>query len=71
MKQIVFFKEEKMVGLLTSLLSPIFEPMGVSSADLNTYIEMVKGYVWVILLALVTMIVVMVLAKKRNPEKSI
>ena len=60
-----------MVGLLTSLLSPIFEPMGVSSADLNTYIEMVKGYVWVILLALVAMIVVMCLQKKRNPEKSI
>ncbi len=69
MKQIDFFKEEKMVGLLTSLLSPIFEPMGVSSADLNTYIEMVKGYVWVILLALVAMIVVMVLAKKAKPGK--
>ena len=52
-----------MVGLLAKLLSPIFTPMGVSEADLNTYIGMVQGYVWVILLALVAMIVVLVVAK--------
>ena len=53
-----------MVGLLAKLLSPIFTPMGVSEADLNSYIGMVQGYVWVILLALVAMIVVLIVAGK-------
>lgn len=34
-----------MVNLLAKLLSPIFGPMGVSEADLNTYIGMVQNYV--------------------------
>ncbi len=58
-----------MVGVLSSLLSPIFEPMGVSQADLTSYIEMVKGYVWVILLALIALVVVLVLAKNAKPGK--
>ena len=52
-----------MVGFLAKLLSPIFGPMGVSEADLNMYIGMVQGYVWVILIALLAMIVVLILAK--------
>ena len=53
-----------MVNLLSKLLSPIFGPMGVSEADLTTYIGMVEGYVWVILIALLAMIVVLILAGK-------
>ncbi len=53
-----------MVSVLSSLLGPIFEPMGVSQADLTSYITMVQGYVWVILLALVAMIVVLIVAGK-------
>ncbi|MBR0162724.1 MAG: glycoside hydrolase family 3 C-terminal domain-containing protein [Oscillospiraceae bacterium] len=53
-----------MVNLLGSLLGPIFEPMGVSQADLINYITMVQSYVWVILIALVAMIVVLIVAGK-------
>ena len=53
-----------MAQFLSTLLNPIFGPMGVSQADLTAYIEMVKGYVLVILAALVVMIVVLILAKK-------
>ena len=61
-----------MVNLLTNLLSPIFEPMGVSSADLTNYIEMVQGYVWVILLSLVAMIVVLIVAHKaKKPARGL
>ena len=52
-----------MVGFLAKLLSPIFGPLGVSEADLNMYIGMVQGYVWVILIALLAMIVVLIVAK--------
>ena len=58
-----------MVGFMSKLLSPIFEPMGVSAADLNTYLEMVKGYLWVIVLTLAAMIVVLILAKNAKPGK--
>ncbi len=51
-----------MADLLSKLLSPIFEPMGVSQADLAMYLDMVKGYVWIILIALVLMIVVLIAA---------
>ena len=51
-----------MVNLLAKLLSPIFGPMGVSEADLLTYIGMVQNYVWVILIALAVMIVVLIAA---------
>ena len=53
-----------MVNLLANLLSPIFEPMGVSSADLQSYLGMCIGYVYAILAALVVMIVVLVAAVK-------
>ena len=51
-----------MVEFLTKLLGPIFEPMGVSQADLTSYLEMVKGYIWVILGGLALAILVMFLA---------
>ncbi len=53
-----------MVNLLTSLLSPIFTPMGVSTADLQSYLSMCIGYVYAILILLVVAIVVIVLAGK-------
>ena len=53
-----------MVSILSKLLSPIFTPMGVSQADLEGYIGMVKNYIWIILIAFVLMIVVLVLASK-------
>ena len=45
-----------MANILTNLLSPIFEPMGVSKADLTSYIEKVQGHVWAILAVLVVAI---------------
>ena len=58
-----------MVNLLANLLSPIFEPMGVSQADLLSYIGMVQSYVWVILIAIVALIVVLILAKNAQKGK--
>ena len=58
-----------MVNLLAKLLSPIFEPMGVSQADLLSYIGMVQSYVWVILIAIVALIVVLILAKNAQKGK--
>ena len=58
-----------MVEILSKLLGPIFEPMGVSQADLSTYLTMVKGYVWVILIALVALIAVMFLARLAKKGK--
>ncbi len=51
-----------MVNFLAKLLSPIFGAMGVSEADLLMYLDMVKGYVWVILIALLLMIAALILA---------
>ena len=53
-----------MMNLLANLLSPIFTPMGVSSADLQSYLNMCSGYVYAILAALVVMIVALVAAGK-------
>ncbi|MBR5343249.1 MAG: glycoside hydrolase family 3 C-terminal domain-containing protein [Oscillospiraceae bacterium] len=58
-----------MVEFLSKLLSPIFEPMGVSQADLTSYLTMVKSYVWVILIALAALIVVMFLARLAKKGK--
>ncbi len=51
-----------MVEFLAKILGPIFGSMGVSEADLLMYLGMVKGYVWVILIALVLMIAALILA---------
>ncbi len=53
-----------MVQFLSTILNPIFGPMGVSQADLTAYLEMVKGYVWAILAILAVMIAVLIVAKK-------
>ena len=53
-----------MINLLTSLLSPIFTPMGVSASDLESYLNQLQGYVWVVLLILVAMIVALFAAHK-------
>ncbi len=58
-----------MVEILSKLLGPIFEPMGVSQADLTSYLTMVKGYIWVILIALVLLIATMFLARLAKKGK--
>lgn len=53
-----------MINLLANLLRPIFSSMGVSEADLLSYLTQLSGYVYFILAALVVMIVVLVAAMK-------
>lgn len=53
-----------MVNLLARLLGPIFTGLGVSEADLLSYLTQLKGYVYVILAALVAMVVVLIAATK-------
>lgn len=53
-----------MINLLTRLLGPIFTGLGVSEADLTSYLTQLSGYVYLILAALVVMIVVLILASK-------
>ena len=58
-----------MINFLASILSPIFTPMGVSEADLLSYLTQLKGYVWGIIAILVAVIVIMIAAhwvKKGN-----
>ena len=45
-------------------MSPIFTSLGVSQADLTSYIERLSGYIIAILVLLIAMIVVMVAAHK-------
>lgn len=49
-----------MISLLVNLLSPIFTPMGVSTADLTSYLTMCSTYVYALLLLILALIVVMV-----------
>lgn len=51
-----------MENLLIQFLTPILGPMGVSQADLTTYVSKCIGYINAILIATVVMIVVMVAA---------
>lgn len=53
-----------MTNFLVNLLSPIFSSLGVSKADLTSYIERLNGYIIAILVLLVAMVVVMVAAQK-------
>ncbi len=53
-----------MINLLTKLLGPITSSMGVSSADLQSYLTMLSNYVYAILALFVVMIVVMIAAVK-------
>ncbi len=52
-----------MVQFLSNLLNPIFGPMGVSQADLESYISLVQGHIWAILAVLALLIVVLIVAK--------
>ena len=49
-----------MLNFLSSLLSPIFTPMGVSQADLNAYLNQLSGYVYAIIFVIIAMIVIMI-----------
>lgn len=53
-----------MVNLLAGLLGPIFTSLGVSEADLLSYLTQLIGYVYAILAALVVLVVVLVAASK-------
>ena len=53
-----------MINFLTSLLSPILTPMGVSEADLAGYLTQLQGYIWAVLAILVVMVLVMIIAHK-------
>lgn len=56
--------EVNMTNLLANLLSPIYSPMGVSTADFTSYLKMCSGYIYAILAALVIMVVVLAAAGK-------
>lgn len=49
-----------MIDLLVKLLSPILIPMGVSTADLTSYLTMCKNYVYALLIIIVVFAVVMI-----------
>ena len=49
-----------MLNFLSTLLSPIFTPMGVSQADLTAYLNQLSGYVYAILFVIIAMIVIMI-----------
>lgn len=53
-----------MAEFLANLLSPIFTSMGVSQADLISYLNALTGYLVAILVCLVAMIVIMIAAHK-------
>ena len=55
-----------MTGFLVNLLSPVFSSLGVSQADLTSYIEKLIGYVIAILALLVVMIVWLWLIKPKR-----
>ena len=59
-----------MLNFLSSLLSPIFTPMGVSQADLNAYLNQLSGYVYAILFILIAMILLLIFAGKINKKNS-
>ena len=58
-----------MTQFLSSLIYPIVAPMGVSEADLLSYLTMLSGYIWAAIAIVIAVIVVMILAhfaKKGN-----
>ena len=52
-----------MVQFIVNLLDPIFGPMGVSKADLETYVDLCKNYIWLLLGLIVAAIVIIVVAR--------
>ena len=57
-----------MLQLLISLLTPIFEGMGVSPADVATYVNNLSGYIYAILGALVLAAAVIIAAQLKVPK---
>lgn len=53
-----------MLQWLTRVLTPIFEGMGVSAVDVQTYVNMLSGYIYGILVVLLAVIVMMFVAQK-------
>ena len=53
-----------MLGWLTRVLTPIFESMGVSAVDVETYVNMLSGYIYGIAAVIAAMIVMMFLAHR-------
>ena len=51
-----------MLQWLVNLVSPIFEGMGVSPVDVQTYAEMLSGYIYGILAVILAVIVMMFVA---------
>ena len=51
-----------MLNMLVKLLTPIFEGMGVSPTDVQTYVEMLGGYIYAIVGLLAVAMIVMVAA---------
>ena len=49
-----------MIDILVNMLSPIFVPMGVSIADLTSYLTMCKNYVYAILALIIALVVIQV-----------
>ena len=52
-----------MIQLLIDLLTPIFTSMGVSTTDVQTYGNMLSGYIYTIIGLLAVAIIVMVAAQ--------
>lgn len=51
-----------MLKMIVDLLTPIFERMGVSPTDVQTYVEMLGGYIYAIVGLLVLAVIVMIAA---------
>lgn len=52
-----------MLEWLTTLLTPIFEGMGVSPVDVQTYVNMLSGYIYAIFFVLIAVIIMMFVAQ--------
>ena len=49
-----------MIQLIIDLLTPVFEGMGVSPVDVQTYVTSLSGYIYAILITLVIAVAVMI-----------
>ncbi|WP_270913196.1 hypothetical protein [Allofournierella sp. CML151] len=62
-----------MIQLLIDLLTPIFTSMGVSTTDVQTYVNMLSGYIYTIIgllaVAIIVMVAVHFLVKKGNTSR--
>lgn len=58
-----------MLQWLTNVLTPVFVGMGVSPVDVQTYVRMLSGYIYGIIITIITVIILMIAAhffKKEN-----